>query len=56
MNERNDYGYPVIDRHQAARDYAAQVRERNQQECERITCKQIELLPAVQRILVNWGI
>lgn len=53
---RNDFGFPVVDKLKAAKEYAAAVRERNAPACDCKTCREIELLPAVQRILVNWGL
>jgi hypothetical protein len=52
---RNAFGYPVGLRLSKAQQYAAAVRERNQPPCQCETCRQIELLPAVQRITERWG-
>lgn len=54
MIERTEYGYPIEIRQLQARQYAAQVRERNKLPCQCDTCKTIELLPAVQRLTERW--
>lgn len=54
IDQRNQYGYPVIDKYEAARQYAAQAKERNAPKCDCATCREIELLPAVQRITQRW--
>lgn len=51
---RNDYGFPVIDKFQAAKEYAFAARERNKPICDCDTCKQIELLPSVIQLVERW--
>lgn len=52
--QRNTFGFPVIDKLEAAKKYAAAVRLRNTTPCACVTCKQIEMLPVVQKITNNW--
>lgn len=40
---------------QEARKYAAEAKERNKPACQCDACKQAEMLPAVLRIVANWG-
>lgn len=51
---RNEFGYPVADKLESAKQYAAAARERNQPPCPCDACRMNELLPAVQNIINNW--
>lgn len=53
-DQRNAFGFPVPDKLQAAQQYAAAARQRNEPPCQCVTCKQIDMLPGVQRIVANW--
>ena len=55
METRNQYGFPVVDRLEQAKEYAAAAKERNAQRCDCETCRQVEMLPAVIRITEKWG-
>jgi hypothetical protein len=51
---RNQYGFPIIDRTEQAKAYAAAVRERNKPTCDCPTCREKELLPAVIQLTEGW--
>lgn len=51
---RNEYGFPVVDKIERAKQIAAAAKARNTPPCPCPTCRHIELLPAVQRITENW--
>lgn len=53
---RNVYGFPIIDKLAAAKAYAAAAKERNKPACDCKTCKEIELLPSVIRLTQRWQI
>lgn len=52
---RNEYGFPVVDRFEAAKQYAAQAKERNKLPCNCAICREREMLPAVINITNNWS-
>lgn len=55
LEARNDYGFPVVDRVEQAKQYAAEAKARNTPPCDCETCRQVEMLPAVIRITNNWS-
>lgn len=55
IETRNQYGFPVADRLERAKEYAAQARQRNRLPCNCPTCRQMEMLPAVLQITNNWS-
>lgn len=52
--QRTQYGFPVIDRAEQARIYAAEARERNKPKCDCDACRRIELEPAIVQLVRNW--
>lgn len=54
FDERNDYGFPVLDKLEKARAYAAEAKERNKPGCECETCRMKEKEPGVIQLLQNW--
>lgn len=51
-DQRNEYGFPVLERVQAQ---AAEIRARNfPAPCDCAECVKAQNLPAVQRILARW--
>lgn len=55
MNDiRNQYGYPIVSKHEWARQYAAAAKERNKPPCNCAECRMRELEPAVVRITERW--
>lgn len=51
VETRNQYGFPIVERLEAAKQYAAAAKERNKPDCTCETCKRIALLPAIQNII-----
>ncbi|SNT33475.1 hypothetical protein SAMN06265795_12625 [Noviherbaspirillum humi] len=53
---RNEWGFPIVpaEKFQSAKAYAAGAKERNKPVCTCLTCRQIEMLPSVQRLTQNW--
>lgn len=54
-NERNQYGFPVVDKFEAARIMASEARQRIEQApCNCRECIATRNLPSVLRILSRW--
>lgn len=47
---RNQYGFPIVDRREIAKQYAAEAKARNQPDCNCQLCVRERLLPAVLNI------
>lgn len=54
MDERNEFGFPVMSRLEAAKQYAAEAKERNKQPCDCEPCRIREAEAAVIRLTQNW--
>lgn len=55
LEQRNEYGFPVVSKLEKAKAYATAAKARNQPPCNCDTCRQIEMLPAVINITKNWS-
>lgn len=54
ITERNEYGFPVVDRLAWAKQYAAEAKERNRPPCDCEGCRLREIEPAVINITQRW--
>lgn len=54
ITERNEYGFPVVDRLAWAKQYAAEAKERNRPPCDCEGCRLREIEPAVIQIIQRW--
>jgi hypothetical protein len=52
---RNAWGFPILPRIERAKQYAAEVRERNKPACDCEACRLNEMLPAVKQIAESWS-
>ena len=54
IEQRNEYGFPIPPKLEAAKKYAASAKERNKPPCACEQCRIKELEPVVIQITNNW--